>query len=132
MKKVFVCGDFNVDLLNPNEGKENKDFIDTMYSIGLVPTILKLTRITNNSATLIDNFFTNELGSRIISGLLLNDVSDLLPVFPTFQSFTMIKSNINIENNNNHKLNKKRTPEALKALKYDLRKQCWNVVYSKK
>ena len=52
-----------------------------MYSIGLYPLIDKLSRITQYSATLIDNIFTNELTNQIISGLLINDISDHLPIF---------------------------------------------------
>ena len=39
------------------------------------------TRITAHSATLIDNIFTNCLGSQHINGLLFQDISDHLPIF---------------------------------------------------
>lgn len=50
-KMVFVCGDFNIDLLDPNENKTNRDFMDIMYSLCLIPTIIQPTRITRDSAT---------------------------------------------------------------------------------
>ena len=37
-------------------------------------------------ATLIDNIFTNELTNQIISGLLINDISDHLPIFSLTRS----------------------------------------------
>ena len=37
------------------------DFNDTIYSYGLVPLITRLTRVTETSATLIDNIFTNKI-----------------------------------------------------------------------
>ena len=52
-----------------------------MYSLGLYPLIDKPTRITDFSATLIDNIFTNELHHNITSGILFNDISDHLPIF---------------------------------------------------
>ena len=52
-----------------------------MFSLGLYPLIDKPTRITAYSATLIDNIFTNELDSTISSGLIINDISDHLPIF---------------------------------------------------
>ena len=52
-----------------------------MFSLGLYPLIDKPTRITDHSATLIDNIFTNELDSKINSGLLISDISDHLPIF---------------------------------------------------
>ena len=52
-----------------------------MYSLGLYPLIDKPTRITDTSATLIDNIFTNELHHNLISGILFNDISDNMPIF---------------------------------------------------
>ena len=45
------------------------------------PLIDTPTRITQQSATLIDNIFTNDINHDIICGLLINDISDHLPVF---------------------------------------------------
>ena len=78
---LFVCGDFNIDLLKNGEHVGTTKFIDAMYSIGLYPLIDKPSRITQYSASLIDNIFTNELTNQIISGLLINDISDHLPIF---------------------------------------------------
>lgn len=125
-KMVFVCGDFHVDLLYPNEHKKNRDFIDTMYSISLFPTILKSSRITSDSIILIDNIFTSEIGSRVVSGLFLND-SDHLPVFATLQNFFKIETH---KDPDSYRLIRHRTPEAIGAFKGDLRKQSWNEVYS--
>lgn len=65
----FVCGDFNINLMNADKLEKNRDFVDSMYSLGLIPTILKPSRITTTSATLIDNIFTNIMDSKITSGL---------------------------------------------------------------
>ena len=78
---MFICGDFNIDLLQYEEHVGSAKFIDTMYSNGLYPLIDKPTRITQQSATLIDNIFTNDMNHDIICGLLINDISDHLPVF---------------------------------------------------
>ena len=52
-----------------------------MYSLGLYPLIDKPTRITDNSTTLIDNIFTNELHFNPTSGIMFNDNSDHLQIF---------------------------------------------------
>ena len=83
---LFVCGDFNIDLLKNGEHVGTTKFVDAMYSIGLYPLIDKPSRITQYSATLIDNIFTNELTNQIISGLLINDISDHLPIFSLTRS----------------------------------------------
>ena len=54
---LFVCGDFNIDLLKNGEHVGTTKFIDAMYSIGVYPLIDKPSRITQYSATLIDNIF---------------------------------------------------------------------------
>ena len=47
----------------------------------MFPLINKPTRITNHSATLIDNIFTNAFGISHNSGILVNNFSDHLPIF---------------------------------------------------
>ena len=54
---LFVCGDFNIDLLKNDEHVGTTKFIDAMYNIGLYPLIDTPSRITQYSATLIDNIF---------------------------------------------------------------------------
>ena len=78
---LFLCGDFNIDLLKCDSHGGMKQFIDLMYSLGLYPLIKRPSRITTTSATLIDNMFTSELECKIDSGLLVNDISDHLSIF---------------------------------------------------
>ena len=73
---LFVCGNFNIDLLKNGEHVGTSKLIDAMYSIGLYLLFDKPSRITQYSATLIDHIFINELTNQIISGLLNNDISD--------------------------------------------------------
>lgn len=80
-KLLFICGEFNIDLLNPTKLKAIDDFTDMMYSLSLYPTITKPTRITLHSATIIDNIFTNVMDFQISSGLFVCDITDHLPVF---------------------------------------------------
>jgi len=55
-------------------------FLNTAASYKLVPTILKPTRITELSSTLIDDIFTNSLCQDIDSCILIEDISDHLPI----------------------------------------------------
>jgi hypothetical protein len=80
-KSVYLCGDFNFDLLKHNVHANTSLFIDQLYSYGLYPVIKRPTRITSHSATLIDNIFTSELKAQIESGILIDDLSDHLPIF---------------------------------------------------
>ena len=58
-----------------------KHFLDTMYSLGLYPLIDRPSRITSHSSSLIDNIFTNAKYYNSVSGLLINDITDHLPIF---------------------------------------------------
>ena len=79
--KIFLCGDFNINLLNQDMHKGTNDFIEQLFSLGLYPLIDRPSRITTSSATLIDNIFTNQSNCDTCNGLLINDISDHLPVF---------------------------------------------------
>ena len=76
-------GDYNINLLNVDSHSLTADFNDTMYSSGLVPLITRPTRVTENSATLIDNMFTNKVVSydESVYGILVTDISDHYPIF---------------------------------------------------
>lgn len=77
---IFLCGDFNIDLLKSNEHAKTAEFVNTMFSLSFHPVITKPSRITSESATLII-FFTNFIDGEIKIGLLMTDISDHLPVF---------------------------------------------------
>ena len=83
-KSVYLCGDFNIDLLQYDTNNVTNNFIDHLYSFGLHPLITRPTRITSHSKTLIDNIFTTNL-SDIHSRLIINDLSDHLPIFLIFE-----------------------------------------------
>ena len=57
-KKELIIGmDHNFDLLKSSEHKKTQRFLDTLLNKELFPTITRPTRITRQSATLIDNVF---------------------------------------------------------------------------
>ena len=82
-KKIcYLLGDFNINLLHYETHVPSGDFVDICFSNGFVPLINKPTRITKHSATLIDNFITNNIVNvSFVHGLFLTDISDHLPIF---------------------------------------------------
>ena len=80
-KFCFLMGDFNINLLNYDSHSETEDFVNTLGSYSFHPQILKPTRITYHSATLIDNIFFNSLEHHAISGNILCGITDHLPNF---------------------------------------------------
>ena len=106
-KTVYLCGDFNVDLLKYDTHGDTSNFIDQLYSHGLHPLINRPTRITRTSASIIDNIFTNELQISQLSGLLINDLSDHLPNFQICKY-----TNEALQNKNRHVLTESRQMNA--------------------
>ena len=80
-KLVFVMGDFNVNLLNYESHNKTNDFINTMVSHYLLPHILHPTRVTDHSATVIDNIFSNNTSHKSVSGNIITQISDHFPQF---------------------------------------------------
>ena len=84
-KKCIIAGDFNIDGLKINNNESTSNFFNSIVEQAFIPTITLPTRITDHSATLIDNIFINDKvikSSSIISaGNLYHDISDHLPNF---------------------------------------------------
>ena len=78
-KLLYIMGDFNINLLNNDVHESTGEFVDILSSHSLYASIVKPTRITSKSATLIDNIFTNNLSNQT-SGILMSDISDHLPI----------------------------------------------------
>ena len=74
-------GDFNVDLLKCEKSQISQNFLLSLQSCYLIPTIDKPTRVRNNSATLIDNIFINNRDKFLASGNIISHISDHFPPF---------------------------------------------------
>ena len=92
-RTCIILGDFNINLLNCSSHLSTENFINTMSSYFFNPHILKPTRITHHSATLIDNIFFNSIKYHTISGNLLTDISDHLPNFLIINKLSTLPKN---------------------------------------
>ena len=79
-------GDFNINLLHVETSRYAYDFLLSLQSFSLIPTIDKPTRVCNNSATLIDNILTNKVDVKITSGNIISDISDHYSQFCVFHT----------------------------------------------
>ena len=81
-KLCYFFGDYNINLFNYGSHNLASQFIDMMYSFSYVPLINRPTRITKNSASLIDNIFTNNYNvlDKSMQAILITDISDHLPI----------------------------------------------------
>ena len=53
--EMFIFGDLNIDVLKYNNCKSASEYVDLLFSFGLLQTVSKPTRCTFNTATLIDH-----------------------------------------------------------------------------
>ena len=74
--EIFLMGDFNIDLLQYDSNTISNDFINSMTAHSFLPYILQPTRVTDHSATVIDNIVSNITDSEAISGNLTTLISD--------------------------------------------------------
>ena len=79
-KTFYLMGDFNIDLLKVGNVQNANDFLDLLLLNSMAPLIHYPTRVTDSSASLLDNIFTND-SCQIQSGIFLSDVSDHFPVY---------------------------------------------------
>ena len=81
--KKYICGDFNFDLLKTDTDHSTQHFFNLLCSYGLLPHILQPTRVTENTASVIDNIFSNNLQDDISGNVLLtlsNHFSQIISV----------------------------------------------------
>ena len=79
-RKLIVVVDHNLDLMKSDKHKPTKEFIELNLEHKLIPTITKPTRITKNTATLIDNIIIGRnYQLEYTSMVLLTDLSDHCP-----------------------------------------------------
>lgn len=122
-KTCFIMGDFNVNITDTTSHIVN-DFLNLMHSHLFMPLIQQPTRVTETSATLIDNIFTNCIGLSVKSGILCTDISDHMPVF------CLMKCNYSVDNNGNSSVYRVINEENIALFKARLMSVDWSVVYA--
>ena len=78
---IQILGDFNVNLLSYETHGLTNTYINNLISKSFLPLITLPTRIKQQSATLIDHIWTNQICSNYNTGIIINSLSDHFPVF---------------------------------------------------
>ena len=76
-KVMYLCEDFNIDLLQSDTKTMVKNYSDMLFSL---PLIKYSTRIPHSSAILIDHFYSNNITKKTTSHILTKDISDRMPI----------------------------------------------------
>ena len=97
MSGIILVGDFNINLLKLSDNLLFKEYLDNIFALGLYPTITLPTRITDTTATFIDNVYSNHLTDKYSSGIILSDISDHYPYFHSFYTDINRKKTRNVK-----------------------------------
>ena len=95
-KDIIMCGDFNCDLFKSISNKNISSFYDLLSCLHIFPSITLPTRSTDNSSTIVDNIFTNQIDKDIISGNILTDFSDHYSQFSSIRNLRADLKSINM------------------------------------
>lgn len=127
-KPAYIMGDYNIDILKHDVVRKANDFVNLIFSHGFLPTIDRPTRVTDHSATLIDNIITNDIVAKIDSGVLITDLSDHFPIFLTsYQKSLVYPSKHN--SNSTTKQTRQLKSDNIRGLNNNLSIIQWNDVY---
>ena len=86
-EEVYICGDFNIDLLKVDEIINYQLYYNLICSFGFLPLIIQPTRVVDNQTpSLIDNIFCNNLSDEIISGNIYLTLSEHFCQFASTKS----------------------------------------------
>ena len=86
-KFCILCADHNLDLLKSNRHGPTQDFVDKLNDEMFITCILKPTRITHSTSTMIDNIFVKSSSHNKFNSFVITDpMSDH---FPCLLSYTM-------------------------------------------
>jgi len=77
---VYLFGDFNIDLLKYGNDSLANEYIELLYSAGFIQTIIRPTRCSPRSATLIDHVVTNDISGSHCSRIITTKISDHFPI----------------------------------------------------
>ena len=78
-KECYIMGNYNKDLLKDVRDKPTHDYLDFIYSYCMIPSILKPTRITETSSTIIDKIILTNCDDEMTTAVLVTDITDHFP-----------------------------------------------------
>ena len=82
---TMICGDFNFNILNQMNDGSCLEFVNLMFLNSFLPVITKPTRVSGDSATLLDNIFINR-PVNYLSGIIMEPLSDHYPIFLIYKN----------------------------------------------
>ena len=107
-REVYICGDFNIDLLKVDERNNFQLYYNLICSFGFLPLIIQPTRVVDNQTpSLIDNIFSNNLSDEITSRNIYLTLSEHFCQVASVRREKIDIKNINIYSRNYSKSSSK-------------------------
>ena len=72
----YVFLDSNINLLDLQSNDNSRHYLNTIIDRGFIPANMKASRMHGNSSTLIDHILTNSKLTKLVSGSIIEDISD--------------------------------------------------------
>lgn len=121
-KKIIIGTDQNLDYLKLNIHANTMKFYDLNLSNNLLPTILKPTRVTHTSATLIDNIYIDAalIHNVVKSHVVITDISD------HFLCVVLLENCGNLKTESEKFMSRKVDDTTLRNMKGTLRNKDWS------
>ena len=118
----YIVGDLNFDLLKFQQHERTKDLLENSFSNGFLELISLPTRLTHNTATLIDHVYTNSIRDNFDTSIIISDISDHFPILTILPDKKKISKSPFIEIRNF-------SEEKLQLFKEDFFMIDWNELY---
>lgn len=95
-KEIIIVGDTNIDLIKSENNALTNAYLDSFISNSFIPKISLPTRVTNNSATLIDHIFQKISDVPTYQGTIPVDITDH---YINFISLDLTDPDVSLEKN---------------------------------
>ena len=79
-EQVFIYGDFNLNVLEIENNNFISEYVETVFSFGFLQLVTRPTRISENSASIIDHILTNSNVQEHETFIICSKLSDHFPV----------------------------------------------------
>ncbi|XP_065658222.1 uncharacterized protein LOC136082726 [Hydra vulgaris] len=79
---IYIIGDYNLYFFDYRVKQSTQKFYNELFKNGAFPLIDRPTRITEKTASIIDNIVTNDVFNESLKkGIIKSDISDHFPIF---------------------------------------------------
>ena len=126
---VVVAGDMNLDLLKHDCHVATANYLDLMSQHQFIPRIVRPTRVKQQSATLIDHFFTYENDSFSKSGIIDTEIAGNHGYTDHFPIFLILKTDIGGQQATGQVQKTFFTTKNHEARKESLKNEDWSEIY---